>query len=609
MSMKTRILPILTPIILLLPLLLVAGNQPLRAGPYPQIDGSVLEAVEQGGQADVLILLGNQPDLSPAYALQSKEARGRWVYDTLGAAAQTDQTELLAELERSGVAYQRFWAVNAVRATINADSLQRIRSVSSVKRIQSDLWGRGIDPQPLDPVASSSIEPTSWGVERVQAPWVWEQGYTGEGVVVAGQDTGYDWDHPALKQSFRGFDSVTDTADFNYNWHDAIHEDLSGNGSNPCGYDSPVPCDDHGHGTHTMGTMVGNDLDPESPDWPAGAENVVGVAPGATWMSCRNMEQGFGRPSTYIECFEWLTAPYPLGGDPLTDGEPGKAPDVINNSWSCPPAEDCTTELLEIIEPAVNAADAAGIVVVVSAGNGGSAGCQSIVSPPAIYPRSFSVGNTTSTDSLANSSSRGWVTYKDETSIKPHIAAPGTAIHSSIPGTGYASFSGTSMASPHVAAVIALLLDAAPELRGDTDFIKAVVSQTAEPVTDFVCGGDPSGSPNNRFGWGIINARRAIESLSQPGFLVGHVTDTRGVAVAGVTITAYDLDGNVEGITVTDAVGSYSLPLDWGKYNIEVTAGSFEPDMFTPTIVVGGQSTELDVTIEHRILHMPLILQ
>ena len=363
-------------------------------------------------------------------------------------------------------------------------------------------------------------------MSRVKAPWAWSQGYTGQGIVVAGQDTGYAWDHPALINAYRGYNPATGTADHDYNWHDSIHGDIGNpnpGGTNPCGYDSPVPCDDYGHGTHTMGTMAGNDLAAGSAGWPAAATNAIGVAPGAKWIGCRNMDAGDGTPATYIECFEWFIAPYPVAGTPA-QGDPSKAPDVMDNSWGCLSSEGCTTQTLGIIEPALNAADAAGIVVVVSAGNSGSA-CKTIWNPPAIYPRAFAVGSTDSSDILASSSSRGPVTYAGGTYTKPDLSAPGVSVRSSIPGGGYGSMSGTSMAAPHVAGVVALLLSAQPSLRGQTDLVKAIVSRTADPMSYATCGGAPGGLPNNGYGWGIVNAQRAIESLGQAGTLRGVVTD------------------------------------------------------------------------------------
>ncbi len=152
---------------------------------------------------------------------------------------------------------------------------------------------------------------------------MWAAGYTGQGAVIGGQDTGYDWDHPALKNQYRGWNGAS--ADHDYNWHDAIH--VTGS---ICGANSPEPCDDDDHGTHTMGTMVGDD----------GLGNQIGMAPGARWIGCRNMNDGVGTPATYTECYEWFIAPYPVGGTP-DQGDPSKAPDVINNSWGCPPSEGC----------------------------------------------------------------------------------------------------------------------------------------------------------------------------------------------------------------------------------------------------------------------------
>ena len=164
-----------------------------------------------------------------------------------------------------------------------------------------------------------------WNIIKVKAPDVWAMGFTGQGVVIGGQDTGYQWDHPALINQYRGWNGTS--ADHDYNWHDAIHEDAGGN---PCGYNSPFPCDDYGHGTHTMGTMVGDD----------GGANQIGMAPGARWIGCRNMDNGVGSPATYAECYQWFVAPTALDG---SEPRPDLAPDVINNSWGCPPSEGCTS--------------------------------------------------------------------------------------------------------------------------------------------------------------------------------------------------------------------------------------------------------------------------
>ena len=149
-------------------------------------------------------------------------------------------------------------------------------------------------------------------------PAVWAEGFFGQGIVVGGADTGIRWTHNALKPHYRGWNGIT--ADHNFNWHDSIHS-----GGGICGPDSPAPCDDSGHGTHTIGTAVGDD----------GAGNQIGMAPQAKFIGCRNMNVGVGSPATYTECFEWFLAPYPVGGNP-SQGDPDKAPDITTNSWTCP---------------------------------------------------------------------------------------------------------------------------------------------------------------------------------------------------------------------------------------------------------------------------------
>jgi subtilisin family serine protease len=587
----------------------LGGAVPMAAAPgdgAPEVDAQVREALARGEPADVLILLDSRPDLSPARALPTKEARGRWVYDTLRAAADRDQGPLVAELARSGVPHRRFWAVNAVQARLNASQLQRVLASPRVTRVAANLSMRAVEPPPAASAGATALvapDTVEWGVNRVKAPWAWSQGYTGQGIVVAGQDTGYAWDHPALINAYRGYDPLTGLASHDYNWHDSIHSQTT---NSACGHDSVAPCDDHGHGTHTMGTMLGNDLAPGSADWPAAATNAIGVAPGADWIGCRNMDQGNGTPATYIECFEWFIAPYPVAGG-AEDGDPSKAPDVMDNSWGCISSEGCTLETLGIIEPALNAADAAGIVVVVSAGNSGSA-CGTIWNPPAIYPRAFTVGSTSSADGLANSSSRGPVTYAGQTYVKPDVSAPGVSVRSSWPrnfsvdpNQPYRLLSGTSMAAPHVVGVLALVLSAQPSLRGQTDLIKTIVARTADPMTYATCGGAPGGLPNNGYGWGIVNAQRAIDSFGQAGTLSGLVTDaSTGLPLAGATVTLHPLGGGAPFATgETDIQGRYSLPAPWGSYRVAVASSGYLPA--EPVAhVVGGFTTAQDVALPLR---------
>ena len=472
-----------------------AAIQPVNVAPQVWADLQIAEsaATARGGETDFLVILAEQADLSVAEEQPSREARLRYVYDTLRETALGSQASLRAELDSAGVDYRPFYIVNMLAVRGDRALVTRLAARPEVARIAANPRIRQSLPEPqrdtVRPLAPQGIE---WGVARVNADDVWALGYTGQGVVVAGQDTGYDWDHAALVNQYRGHNGVTTTHD--YNWHDAIHTNT--HGYNSCGVDSPEPCDDYGHGTHTMGTMVGDD----------GGSNQIGVAPGARWIGCRNMDNGYGTPATYAECFEFFLAPYPIGGDPFTGGVPSLAPHVINNSWTCPPSEGCEWYTLQTIVENVHAA---GIVVVASAGNSGSA-CETVRDPPAIYDAAFSVGATNSSDNVASFSSRGPVTVDGSGRLKPDVAAPGVSVRSSVRGGGYGWNSGTSMAGPHVVGTVALLWSAAPCLVGDVDATEWIIAQMARPRFDASCGAEPGGRPNNVYGWGIVDALAAV---------------------------------------------------------------------------------------------------
>jgi uncharacterized repeat protein (TIGR01451 family) len=506
-----------------------------------KIDRSVFAAVAEG-DTEFFLFLSEQADLSGTQYLRSKDEKGNYVYQRLTETAGRTQKPIIAVLTGLGAEFRPYWIANMIWVRGDLTVLRTMAARNDVDRIYANpkVSMDKLVSQPLtvSPQAAVSIE---WNISKVRAPEVWAAGYRGQGITIGGQDTGYDWDHPALKEKYRGWDGAA--VDHNYNWHDAIH-DSSGN---LCGNDSVEPCDDHfgGHGTHTMGIMVGED---------PSQGNRIGMAPKAKWIGCRNMDQTVGSPATYAECYQWFLAPTDLND---LNPDPSRAPDVINNSWSCPVNEGCTDP--QVLLSAVEAVRAAGILTVHSAGNSGSS-CATVNTPAAIYDASFTVGNTTSSDQIAASSSRGPVTIDGSGRIKPDISAPGTSIRSSVPGDDYAILSGTSMAGPHVAGLVALLFSAQPDLIGQVDQVERLIASTAAPVgtPDSSCGGIPGTVyPNNFSGWGRIDAMAALQGQA----LWPEKTASAEVISSGDEITYTLVVGHsAVGTSATDIVLTDVLP-------------------------------------------------
>jgi serine protease AprX len=461
----------------------------------------VQQTLEAKGRADFFVVLKDNPArpiLDQARGMADRRTRRRFIVDRLRQDTFRSQNDLGLLLLHRGANYQHFWIVNQILVRQGTPGLlQEILARPEVARIDANPRVKLSLPEPpAAPTQEGAVAAVQWNIARIGADQVWSTyGVKGAGVVVAVQDTGVMWTHEALQNQYRGWDGAT--ADHTYSWHDAIHSNT--HGSNPCGADAAAPCDDYGHGTHVTGIIAGYTL-----------AHQIGVAPGAKWIACRNMDNGYGTPASYLECFQWFLAP----GD-----DPAMAPHIINNSWSCPPSEGCAQDT---IEAAVTTVRDAGIMVVVCNGNLGP-GCASTTEPPALYRQSCSVGATDSADNLASFSSRGPVTYNGETYLKPDISAPGVSILSSYYNGGYYTMSGTSMASPHVAGAAALLWSGVPRLKGQVSATGELLQATARP-RDYTACGDPPGVPNNGFGWGILDVwsafRKATISPENPALLL-----------------------------------------------------------------------------------------
>src|SRR6266545_619637 len=473
-----------------------------KAKPLDKVERRVLDQTAARGAATFFVVLRDRADLAPATKLRKHADRTAAVYQRLRANADRSQARLRQLLRASKVDYKPFWIANTVRVTAGPKLLEKIAALPEVQRVVAE--GRVQLPKPTPAQERARIQAIEWNIDRIRAPEVWSTfGDRGDGIVVANIDTGVQFDHPALVRQYRG-NLGGGVFDHNYNWFDP---------SQICGSPSLVPCDNVFHGTHTMGTMVGDDGDPGT--------NQIGVAPHARWI-------------------------------------------------------------------------AAGIFPAFSIGNAGEGGCNTTGSP-GDYLNSYGAGAFDINNNIAVFSSRGPSPFAGE--IKPNVAAPGVNVRSSVPGGGYDSFNGTSMASPHVAATVALMWSAAPSLMGDIGLTRQLLDDTAVDTEDLSCGG--TADDNNVWGEGRLDAFAAVDASPRgpTGTLAGTVTDqSTGNPIEGAAVHAV---GPTDRTTFTDAGGTYSFAsVPEGEYDVTASAGGCYETQ-TQHLVVDGDET-LDFTLPQR---------
>ena len=254
---------------LLVPTVAVAEPPAPDDGVRATIDPKVLEQTAATGQATVWVILRQKANLSRAASIRDWNERGQFVYDQLSTTAEETQQELRESLNQKGVAFESYWVMNAIRLTSSQAVIDAVADMPEVEKIlPSQIFEV---PEPIPGSTEATIQAVEWGISSIRAPQVWADfGVRGEGIVVANIDTGVQFNHPALVGQYRG-NLGGGTFDHNYNWADP---------SKICGNPSVAPCDNNNHGTHTMGTMVGDD----------GAGNQIGVAPGAKWIAVKGCE-------------------------------------------------------------------------------------------------------------------------------------------------------------------------------------------------------------------------------------------------------------------------------------------------------------------------------
>ncbi|MDY6876961.1 MAG: S8 family serine peptidase [Chloroflexota bacterium] len=505
----------------------------------------------------VIVHLHEQADPQAAAvgALNVTAARFR-VVGELQATAARSQASLRAYLAGARAvgavhSYTPFWVVNGIAVHADRDTVFALAARPEVAAVHLDhyrQWLTGEIPNPKSQIpnrlsAIGNPQSIEWGVAHIRADDVWHTLHiSGTGTVVAGVDTGVDWLHPALQANYRGY-NPHGLANHTYSWHDAT------NGG------ALYPVDGHGHGSHTLGTIAGQD--------------GIGVAPGARWIAVKVLSnQGYGYDSWIHEGLQWLLAP---GGDPA------QAPDVINCSWGS------SNGYLTTFQADLQALKAAGIFAVFSNGNDGPGG--GTVGSPASLPEAFAIGASDADDGVAYFSSRGPSPWGE---IRPHVVAPGVIVRSALPGGAYGEKNGTSMAAPHVAGIVALLRSVSPTL--SIAHSAYIITSTAVPITISV--------PNNDSGWGRVDSFAAVSAVAHPGFVTGTVTrGGDGAPVAGATVAALPHGGGGGGTTITGDDGAYLLALAPTSYDVTASAFGYDPVTIWGVVVATDTTTMVNLSL------------
>lgn len=427
----------------------------------------------------IFIVMKDQADLTDAASIANVADRRQAVYDELVSTASNSQIAIRAKLDSWHINYTPYYLVNGLEADANPFLRMIIQKRDDVARVLESPQLRPLhenaEPENSDP--TEAPDGFTWnmmmiGVDKVRS----ELGVTGEGIVIGHTDTGVDGRNLELADSYRGVSGSDD-----YNWLDPWNDSL-------------FPVDVQGHGTSSLSIITGKN---------------IGIAPDAKWIGCVNLARNLGNPAVYLNCMQFMLAPYPQGGDAFTDGDTTKGAMIVNNSWGCPLVEGCD---MVTFEQAAKAMETAGIFMAVAAGNTGYYGCGSITDPLAIYSEVFTVGSIKSNGELSDFSSLGPVTFDGSGRTKPDLLAPGEGIVIAFPGNQYTIGKGTSYAAPHVAGVVALMWSANPELIGNIELTRKILEDTASPFTGTMpaCVID-STIPNDAAGYGILNAFAAVE--------------------------------------------------------------------------------------------------
>ena len=450
---------------------------------------SALESIGPDEEVSAIVTLTDRVDLK-LFRDKDKALRRARLIRALRGKADSTQAPLIALLRQKKAKHAlSLWLVNGMAVTATADAVRELAAHPLVAKVELDY------AIPLAEAVYGAPTEVEWNIRAIRANELWALGYGGRGVVVASMDSGVDINHADLTDRWRGGTN---------SWYDP-------NGEHNAPYDA------NGHGTQTMGIMVGGD---------AGG-SAIGVAPDAKWIAVKIFNDADQAPLSAIhQGYQWLLDP---DGNPETND----AADIVNNSWGFGLNPD---QCIDEFRPDIQALRTAEIAVVFSAGNNGPYDASSI--SPANYPESFAVGAVDDASAIARFSSRGPSTCDGST--YPEVVAPGVNVRTSdITFEGalpylYGYVSGTSFAAPHVSGAMALLLSAFPGLR-----VTELEVALRESATDLGLEG-----PDNDYGFGLVDVMDAYSLVSENPVLCTDGDDDGFYAEAGCGTAQQDCDDN-----------------------------------------------------------------
>jgi len=440
-------------------------------------------------------------------------------------------------------------------------SVKRVSSLPGVLMVEAD-------PE-IVPYLDTSVR--TMKIDRVRAKYQ----YDGSGVTIAVIDTGIDAEHVGLDD----LDDNNATDDRKVvAFYDAKDMPYNTDGGTQ-------PYDNDGHGSHVAGIAAGSG---------APGYNYTGIAPGARLVGVRVIGEADNKMDDAMRGIEWAMENKDKYGIRVLSMSFGAA-------FSMPVSNDGTSAISRLCNQAVDM----GLVVVVAAGNDGPR--RKTIAPPADAEKVITVGNVEDSGSLNPTSSRGPVGTWPNSYIKPDICAPGTDVHSVKANShdGYVSMSGTSMSAPHVSGLVALMLQAKPELTPDE--VKSILERTADPGRMYPM----QPVPNNDYGYGVVNAMKAIREVTGgrvppevevhplPDIVIENVTVEGTSAGQNASVERVELRIDHEAWQVVDGTTSWRYVWDTTVYENgyhTVCARAWDGEMYSASACTSTAVNNVHIT-------------